>query len=455
MMRAMLKWAAAGLCLATLAWLTHRIRRILEVGAAYKAKVLCSALFGSRLDLDPATAPEVNAEAYWLMRPFRVAVDRERRRVTASLFGLRSRSAVWRPGLGATLEPAEGALFEAPAPPAAGAPSTAPWPEGDAPAPAPSPGLARALERAFEEPEPAMLRRTRAVVVVHEGKLVAERYAPGIGPDTPLPGWSMAKSALSALVGAAVRDGKLSLDRRTLLEEWPPEDPRSKLALEDLLRMRSGLKWSEDYSDPLSDVVQMLFARPAAGAFAALRPLEHPPGEAWKYSSGTTNLLSLVLRRALGEEAYGNWPWSALFAPLGMRTAVFERDGSGTFVGSSFLFAGARDWARFGQLYLQDGVWKGRRVLPEGWVRFSTTPTPLSEGRFGAHWWLKCPKELGGETEAGRGLPSDAFYAIGHEGQTLTVIPSRRLVVVRLGLSIRIDAWDQAAFLKDVLAGLP
>ena len=135
-----------------------------------------------------------------------------------------------------------------------------------------------------------------------------------------------------------------------------------------------------------------------------------------------------------------------------MTTAVLEPDATGTFVGSSFMLASARDWARFGLLYLDDGVWRGRRILPEGWVRFSTTPTPQApDGRFGAHWWLRCPDELGGATEAGRRLPAAAFHALGHEGQALTVIPSRRLVVVRLGLSIRIDAWDHAAFLDALL----
>lgn len=431
------------------AWLCARLWRIAEVGAAYKAKILASALFGSGLPLDPNSAPEVSAEAYWILRLFHAEADREAKSVTVSLLGLRPRTAVFRPGLGATLALGGRPLGTSEPRPAAVAPE--PWPEGRG-----TPALGKVLERSFAETDPKKLRRTRAVLVAVDGKLVAERYAEGIGPSTPLAGWSMAKSVLSALVGICVREGRLSLPQTSLLTEWSgPGDPRAKISLEDLLRMRSGLAFEEDYSNPLSDVVQMLFARPDAGGYAASRPLAAPPGTAWKYSSGTTNILSLVLKRLLGPEAYAAFPRRALFDPLGMTTAVFEPDASGTFVASSFLLASAQDWARLGQLYLQDGVWKGKRLLPEGWVGFSTKPTPQApEGRFGAHWWLKCPEELGGKTSAGRSLPADAFYAIGHEGQVLTVVPSRRLVAVRLGLAIRIDAWDHAAFLSELLSAV-
>jgi hypothetical protein len=307
------------------------------------------------------------------------------------------------------------------------------------------------LDSAFTEPDPRRLRRTRAIVVIKDGRILAERYAPGISPSTPLNGWSMAKGVMGALIGTLVGSGKLSLAQTGLLPQWSG-DARSKISLEDLLRMRSGLRFSEVYSNPLSDVTRMLFDSPDAAGFAASRPLADAPGTRWQYSSGTTNILSLLARRAMGEEDYPSWPRRALFEPLGMSSAVFEPDASGTFVGSSFLFATARDWARFGQLLAQDGVWEGRRLLPEGWVKFLTTSTPQSpDGRYGAHWWLKLSKELGGETPAAAKIPADAFHALGHEGQCLSIIPSRGLVVVRLGLSIDITAWDHAAFLASVL----
>jgi CubicO group peptidase (beta-lactamase class C family) len=433
----------------------RRFLRVAAVGAAYKAKALCSALFVSGLELDPENADEVSADAYRLMRLFRARVDRDKKTVSASFLGLRERAAVWRPGLGATLafRPLTTAPF---LPPPRRLDPARPWPEGAATAPAESAEVSRVLDAAFSEPDPRRRRRTRAIAVVRDGRLIAERYAPGFSAATPLNGWSMTKSVLGALIGTLAAEGRLRLSDKSLLSEWrAPGDPRGGIALEDLLRMRGGLAFTEKYSDPLSDVTRMLFDGPDAGGFAASRPLAHPPGTHWQYASGTTNILSMIARRLVGEEAYPSWPRRALFDPLGMESAIFEQDASGTFVGSSFLFATARDWARFGLLHAQDGVRDGRRLLPEGWVELVTTPTPQApNGRYGAHWWLKLSKELGGETAAARRIPPDAFHALGHEGQCLTVIPSRGLVAVRLGLSIDITAWDHAAFLAGLLDAL-
>ena len=420
-----------------------RFWRLSALAAAYKAKVLCTAVFGSGLTLEPNRAPEVSDEAYRPMRLFRARVDRQGRRVSVSAPGRGTRVAVHRPGLGATL--ALGPLVDLPVPPPG--PAAAPWP--DAPE---STALERVVEGSFAEPDRRHLRRTRAVLIARHGRILAERYADGIGPDTPLPGWSMTKAVMGTLIGVLVGEGKLSVSSKKLLPEWSaPGDPRAGIALEDLLRMRSGLRFREVYSDPASDVSKMLFMTPDAGGYAASLPLERRPGELWKYSSGTSNILSLIARRALGDAAYAALPRRALFDPLGMASAVIEPDASGTFVASSYMLATARDWARFGRLCLEDGVHEGRRLLPEGWMRFSTTVTPQSGGRYGAQWWLKLNPELGGGTPAEARLPDDAFHALGHEGQCLTMIPSLGLIVVRLGLSIRIDAWDHAAFLAAVL----
>src|SRR5262249_39611111 len=207
----------------------------------------------------------------------------------------------------------------------------------------------------------------------------------------------------------------------------------SAIKLEDLLRMRSGLKFAESYSDFSSEVIEMLFNQPDAAAYAARQPLIAAPGGTWSYASGTTNILSAFVRRVVGED-YLNWPSRVLFEPLGMTSAILEPDAAGTFVCSSFMLATARDWLRFGELFLNDGIWHAKRLLPEGWVAFSVMPTPQSPGgNFGAHWWLKLPPEIGGGSAAAARIPPDAFFAIGHEGQIPTVIPSRRLVAVRLG----------------------
>jgi len=440
--------------------------RIAPVGAAYKAKVLCSAIFVSGRKLKDLLAEDVSVDSYRLLRLFTAEVDQERKAVTVSWMGMRPRTAVFRPGLGSTLE--LGASGETLSPrslePGRRKPGSKklPWPEGEAAGPL-SPGidagkLERVVAEAFDEPTPKRLRRTRAVVVVKDGRIAAERYAPGFSPDMPMPGWSMTKSALSALVGILVGEGRLALDQRALLPEWSePGDPRRGITLDHMLRMRSGLKFDETYTNPLSDVNRMLWISPDPAAYAAAKPLGSPPGQTWSYSSGTTNILSRIIRNTLGgsQEDYLRFPRKALFDPAGMNSALLEPGPAGDFVGSSFLFATARDWARFGLLYAQDGNWGGRRVLPRSWVAYSVRPTPESPNRrYGAHWWLKLQKELGGETEAARRLPDDAFHALGHEGQCLTVIPSEKLVVVRLGLSVYVDAWDHAAFLDSVLRAL-
>jgi CubicO group peptidase (beta-lactamase class C family) len=447
-----LLWGVLLVLAGAAAWSLTRLWRIAAIGSAYKAKVLSSIIFGAGRVIDPQRAAEVSAESYRLLRLISARVNRAERSVTASFLGLRPRSAVYRSGLGATLmDPRKDdpELVEGSGPRATGLPtprSFAPWPEGKG-----STALRKVVEDVFTEPDPKKLRRTRAIVVVQDGRIIAERYAEGFSETTPFSGWSMTKSVLSALIGILVGEGRLSLQDQGLLPQWSAADPRAAITLEDLLRMRSGLKFSEVYADFSSDVIEMLFNRSDAAAYAASQPLQFPPGTTWSYSSGTTNILSAVARRVVGEDDYLRWPRQSLFERIGMSSAVIEPDASGTFVGSSFMLATARDWARFGQLYLQDGLWEGQRILPDGWVRFSTSPTPQSpEGIYGAHWWLKLRPELGGATPAASGLPADAFFAVGHEAQTLTVVPSLRLVVVRLGLSIYIDAWNQGGFLADL-----
>ncbi|HEX4046386.1 MAG TPA: serine hydrolase, partial [Elusimicrobiota bacterium] len=240
-MKILLLLAAA----AAAAALIRRFLRVAGVGAAYKAKALCSALFVSGLDLDPERADEVSADAYRIMRLFRARVDREAKSVSASFLGLAERSAVWRPGLGAAL--AFRPLAPVPAHPAPRRPDASkPWPEGEALAPAAPAAVSRVLAAALTEPDAKRRRRTRALVVVRGGRLLAEAYAPGFSHETPLNGWSMSKSVLGALIGTLVAEGKLRLADKSLLAEWrEPGDPRAGIALEDLLRMRSGLAFTE------------------------------------------------------------------------------------------------------------------------------------------------------------------------------------------------------------------
>ena len=323
--------------------------------------------------------------------------------------------------------------------------------------------LERAVDAAFTERDPARPVRTRAVVVVHRGRVVVERYATGFSASSRLLGWSMTKSVLNALLGVAVREGRLALDAPTDVPAWrSPGDPRRAITGLQLLRMSSGLEWNESYegSPADSDVIAMLYGagRHDMAAYAARARLVDPPGSVFYYSSGSSLLLSGVLRRALegGDAAYHDFPRRALFEPIGMRSALLESDASGTFVASSYSWATALDWARFGYLYLRDGVWEKRRILPEGWVDLARTPAPAApDGEYGAHFWLNA-----GAPDATRPppiprAPRDLFYASGHEGQIVAVVPQRDLVVVRLGLTPDDGRFDLLDWLADVIAAFP
>ncbi len=436
------------------------IARAVPVGTAYFAKVMCSAAFVSGRSPEDILAVDLALDNP-LVHGLEVDVDRESQQVTATFKGSFANIAVHRPGLGCTLavrmSPEElRSQSLAGYQPA----SPQPWPGGNTSAAEPSTidseRLRQAVDAAFDEPDPDRLRRTRAIVVVHDGELVAERYAQGFNADTALTGWSMTKSVTNALIGILVGQGRLDVQAPAPVPEWQDEDdPHAAITLDQLLRMSSGLDFDETYGDPGADVQQMLFRQPSAAAFAAAMPLRSEPDSEWYYSSGTSNIVSQIVRHtveAAGED-YWTFPRRALFEPLGMTSATLEPDASGTFVGSSYCFATARDWARFGLLYLRDGVWDGERILPEGWVEYSTTPTPRSNGRYGAHFWLNAEPDEG--QRRWPGLPADLFMASGFEGQWVYVVPSKQTVVVRLGMTKKRGAWDGASFLAEVLAALP
>ena len=437
---------------AYLAW------QVMLIGNGYVAKTVCSGVFVSSRKPQAIRNADIEANDPAFLRLVVPLVDRSARTVTAKFLGLGERVAVYRGALGCTLaigedplELASRALPADTAPPPLDRWATTGSGAGTSDALARA-AVAAALEYAFTEPGPNPARRTRAVVVVHDGLLAAERYASGFGRDSVLAGWSMRKTAVNALAGVLVRDGALALDRPIDAPEWDaPDDPRRAITTRQMLQMSSGLQFSESARNPLGDLVRMLFGTANAAHVAAEKPLAAPPGTRWSYSSGTTNVLARALRRAVGgsDANYFTFPRRALFAPLGMTTAVMEPDAAGGLVGSSFMFASARDWARLGQLYLQDGVWEGSRILPGGWVAFTTTPAPASGGAYGAHVWLRLPPRYAPAGEAG--VPRDAYHAVGHEGQFVTIVPSRRLVVVRLGLSVGAGAWDHAEFLRRLL----
>ncbi len=275
----------------------------------------------------------------------------------------------------------------------------------------------------------------RAIVVVHRGRIVAERYAPGFTAATPLLGWSMTKTVTAGLIGLLVKDGRLRLEQSA---GWPaaPGDARDRITVADLLAMSSGLHFDESYG-AVSDVTRMLYLEPDMAAFARSQPLDHPPGTVWSYSSGTAVILARLFQDAAGPGALA-FVHERLFAALGMHSATLEADARGTLVGSSYMYAIARDWARYGQFLLQQGVWNGKQLLPPGYVNMMATPVAASGGQYGRGqvWlWGSEPKVPGENPDAEFGLPDDTFWMEGHDGQTVAIIPSRELVVVRLGLT--------------------
>ena len=444
----------------------YLLSQMVPIGTAYAAKTVCSWVFVSSRPIGDVIREDIVADNHPLLQLLRPTVDTSRRMATATFLGLARRDAEYHPGLGCTLSigalaTAVTALSIADTAALAGArggrfedlPAGAPGPDVDAPK------LRAAVDLAFAEPNAARLRRTRALIVLHDGRIVAERYAAGFSAATPMPGWSMTKTTAAILVGALVKSGKLSVEQKALLPEWRgADDPRAEITLDQLLRMTSGLHFTERYGDPGADVALMLFARADGAGYAIDKPLDVAPGTRWQYSSGTSNILSRVIRQAVGgtEQDYLDFPRRVLFDPAGMRSAIIEPDASGTFVTSSYMYATARDWARLGELLLHDGVCGGRRILPQGWVKYMATLTPQSTRKdFGAHVWVKVTPPFNSLLVPPPNLPPDAFHAVGYEGQFVSVIPSRRLVVVRLGLSRGDHVWDHEAFLAQLLEAFP
>ena len=418
------------------------IVRVVSILAAYKAKMLCSEVLLAHRD--PHTVlTELEVDDLKPLRYISASVDSPARMARASVAGLVRHEAVYQDARGCVL------LSES-SKRASAVSLSHPGEPGEALVTETSRALEPMLDRAFAEPNPDRPRRTRAVVVVRDGHILAERYAPGFTKDTPILGWSMTKTVINALVGILVKEGRLAVDRPVPIPEWQdPGDPRHAITLDHLLRMSSGLEFDESAWNPVSDVTVMLLGRPDAGLYAARKPLAAAPGTHWQYSSGTTNIISRAIRTVIDDDAaYADFPRRALFNRLRMSSALIETDPSGAFIGSSFGYATARDWARLGMLYVNDGIWDGQRILPEGWVAYTRTPAPADPiKRYGAHVWLKVADEYSGNAV----LPADAFHATGHAGQFITMIPSARLVVVRLGLTRYANAWDQTALVRDVL----
>lgn len=430
--------------------------QLAPVLTGYGAKCMCSSVFiggrgeASILEHELGQFP-LSIGSY--------SVNYQDSMATGSVLGLAQAVAVYREGFGCTLardiSPEElrkrgGITLPRPV-----VPDTLSWPLGTQLADTLFEGvdyeaLHNAVHESFEENDPEHKRNTRAVVVAYKGQLIHEQYREGFDKDSPQIGWSMTKSVTNAIIGNLSLQGKIDVYGRAPVDEWAdPEDPRSAITVDQLLRMSSGLDWVEDYATS-SPATNMLYKSADMAKAAIQVPLKYEPNAVWYYSSGTTNILSYIAREELGNE-YHLFPYKNIFNKLGMRTVVMETDVSGTYVGSSYMWACARDWARFGQLYLNDGLWYGERILPQGWVAYSVSPTAGAPmGEYGAQIWLNAGEEGNPSNRIYPDAPQDLYMFDGYEGQRVFVIPSYDLVIVRLGQN-NSDAFDFNAFLKSML----
>lgn len=312
----------------------------------------------------------------------------------------------------------------------------------------------KAVDEAFADKDPKNPIFTHAVLVVYDGKIIAEKYAQGFNRNSPMMGWSMTKSITNGLVGVLVKEGKLDVNAPAPVPEWQ-HDERKSITLNILLQATAGTEWNESYFDPSSDFHTMFIKKDDKGAYAASRPTENPPGTVFRYSSAATNIISRIVRQTVGDDQYYKFPQEKLFHKAGMYTVVLEPDASGTFVGSSYSYASARDWARYGLLYLNDGVANGERIFPEGWVRYSTTPSTAAPlGQYGAQIWLNAGRADNPTERLYPAWPTDAFLFDGFEHNFVVVVPSKKLVVVRLGVTHNKN-FDLEKLVADVIKAVP
>jgi len=438
--------------------------RAARMATGFASHQLCSAAFVSRVDPETFYREAIAPTGGSVKSLFSHRIDRERGEVTARFAGLAESRAVYRG--------AEGCLVEAGAPPvnppahrSPAGPSLLPDIAGPEPVETSDPTITAALDRAFTETPDAPQRATKAIVVVYNGRVIAERYAAGYGVDTPVIGWSATKSVTNALLGILVREGKLDMTAPAPVAAWAdPKDPRHAITPDNLLRMNSGLDIGQSLTASARDAFdpsgQMVFEERDMAGYAERFPLKFAPGADWNYTNGNTLLLSRIVRDKSGGTAQAvlDFAHRELFDKLGMKRVTLEFDATGTPIGSSHMLASPRDWAKFGLLYLNDGVVGGQRILPEGWVDYSARYTPHSgEYGYAAGFWTNRGDSGGARYRIKAGIPADAFMARGAFGQYVIVIPSQHLVVARFGMALdrRNDLDMVARLIRDVISTLP
>ncbi len=394
------------------------------VATGIGSKLLCSARYVSGFSESQAFDDLVQYSG--ILQELSVNYDEARQSVSTSLFGFSEKTANYLPNIGCAIDYA-GFSQRASLQTQAATASAAPWPAGDTISTT-DPALQQLLQRLLAADNDAGLN-TRALLVAHRGVVVAEAYGQGADANTPLLGWSMAKSLTAVMLANLEYRELLRLDAAPGFEQWR-DDERSQIRISDMLTMTDGLAFSEEYN-PGDDATAMLFTVPSSSDFVLSKPALHAPGSRFNYSSGTANLLARIYFDTLGgsQKNYDDY-MANIHQPLAFQNAVFEVDASGVFMGSSYLYASARDWARIGQLMLNGGTINGRRIVREDWVSRATTTNSSENNRaYGYQWWLN----RGNEELRWANIPADAYAAQGNRQQYLMVIPSLDLLIVRLG----------------------
>jgi CubicO group peptidase (beta-lactamase class C family) len=413
----------------------------LNIITGYSAKNMSSSVYLADRSLQFTDSTDNN------FSPINLASDVihiDKKSASSSVFGLLTRTAIYREGLGSVLITDDFDSAKKPLIPKRSKPDNSTiFPLGNADqkdsilATVDYNKLHKAVENLFTNHT-----QTRAVVVIHKNKIIAEQYDKGFTKNSRILGWSMTKSIMSTVYGIMQTQGKINVFDKAPIEEWQ-NDYRKEITINNLLQMNSGLEWDEDYNT-ISDVSKMLFLEKDMTKIQAKKQSVGKPNQTWNYSSGTSNLLSGILRNTFKtHQEYLDYWYTEFIDKIGMSSMVIETDMNGNYVGSSYAWATPRDWAKFGLLYLNKGAWNGEQLFNPSWVDYITTPTNGSEGTYGGHFWLNAEGQF-------PDVPKNMFYASGYQGQFVFVFPDQDLVVVRMGLS----HIDINGFLKGVLESI-
>jgi len=400
---------------------------VLPIPTGYAAKNLCSGIFVAGMEENFIRTNDLN---FSLVSLTSNEVDYEKKTVRSTFLGLKPHVAIFRNNsCGCTLLGNKGNYTQFPEVRRSHAlrQDTLYWPYGNIEHTTSNSKLSSEIANVLDDEFSQDVTGTRAIIVVHDGIIVGERYAESFDKNKLLLGWSMNKSVIATLIGILVQKELVNISDPVPIQEWS-QGGKGNITWRHLLQMSSGLEWDENYFW-ISDVTKMLYTEGDTYGYAIKSFVENEPGNSWEYSSGTTNILSGLMREILADDAvYHNFPYAELFEKIGANSFVMELDAAGNFVGSSYAYATARDWAKFGMLYLNEGNWNGHQLLPEGWDRIVSSPALNSDGQYGAQFWLNRSGVL-------ENVPRGAYFADGFHGQRVFIVPSKNLVVVRLGLS--------------------